>query len=142
MEDRAASGVADFRCESAMVEDIAVLQSRLHTATDQLVLANSHCVKQDQTIDILANEKDAATVKIRNLERENAALRRRLEVLEPGEARMPRPGPSLKPFEDLTPRQQKVASSKLQDHVNTTSEERKIHPVKLSAYLTFRYIFH
>ena len=128
MEDRAASGGADLRCESAMVEDIAVLQSRLHTAIDQLDLANSHCVKQDQTIDILAKEKDAATIKIRNLERENAALRIRLEILEPGEARIPRPGPSLKPFANLTPRQQKVASSKLQDHVKITSEERKIHP--------------
>ena len=126
--------------ESAFVHEIASLQARLHKATAQLEQANKDCVKQALEIGSLATDRKEDLTNVRNLERENAALKRKVESLEPGvgQAKLPRPGPSLKPFEELTPRQQKVASSKLQSQVNKTSEERKIHPVKLSAYLTFR----
>jgi chromosome segregation ATPase len=112
----------------------------LHEATSQVDQANTECVQQVKEIDSLTKDKEEAQTKMLNLQRENAALKRRLESLDPAvvQAKLPRPGPSLKPFEDLTPRQKKVASSRLQKQVTQTSEERRIHPVKLSAYLTFR----
>lgn len=112
----------------------------MHEATSQVDQANTECVQQVKEIDSLTKDKEEAQTKMLNLQRENAALKRRLESLDPAvvQAKLPRPGPSLKPFEDLTPRQKKVASSRLQKQVTQTSEERRIHPVKLSAYLTFR----
>ena len=115
------------------------LQARLHNSNTQLELANMECVRQGQEIDSLAREKDESQERIRNLERQNAAMRRRVEELENG-GKLPRPGPSLKPFEELTPRQQKIASNKLRQQLCQTSEERRIQPTKLSAYLTCRFV--
>ena len=114
------------------------LQARLHATNTQLELANRECVRQGQEIDILARGKEESQERIRNLERQNAAMRRRVEDLENG-GKLSRPGPSLKPFEELTPRQQKVASDKLRQQLCQTSEERRIQPTKLSAYLTCRF---
>ena len=132
-EEEVAAGVAVERGE-----DTFVFQARLHDTTAQLVQANTHCVGQVEEIDSLTRDKEEGHERQRNLERENAALKRRLESLESGEAKLPRPGPSLKSFEDLTPRQQKVASSKLQKEVMKTSEVRRIPPTQLCGYLTFR----
>ena len=122
------------------------LQARLHEANTQLELANQECVRQGQEIASQARRKEESKERIRNLERENAAMRRRLEEIEKGE-KLPRPGPGLKPFEELTPRQQKVASDKLRQQLCQTSEERNIQPSRLSAYLTcrsvsFQYLFY
>ena len=113
------------------------LQARLHETNTQLELANRECVRQGEEIASLARGKEGSQERIRNLERQNAAMRRRLEELENGD-KLPRPGPSLKPFEELTPRQQKVASDKLRLQLCQTSEERRIEPSKLSAFLTCR----
>ena len=121
------------------MHQIAELQARLHAATSQLELANVVCVGQVEELDELKSERRESVVKVMHLKSENAVLKRRINNLEPGEGvKLPRPGPSLKPFEDLTPRQQKVASDDLQSRVLTTSEERGILPSKLSAYLTYR----
>jgi len=78
-------------------------------------------------------------VKVMHLKSDNSVLKRRINHLEPEEGvKFPRPGPSLKPFEELTPRQQTVASYDLQSRVLKTSEERGILPSKLSVYLTYR----
>ena len=90
----------------------------------QLILisnSNSGCVKLIQELKELKAEADEAKAKVRKLGAENSALKRKLESIEGGEE-MPRPGPRLKPFEDLTPKQ-----------------ERSILPTKLSAFLTYRF---
>ena len=133
--DNAAVEAGVGRAQEGITPD---LQGRLHESNTQLELANRECVRQGQEIDSLARGKEESQERIRNLERQNAAMRRRLEDLETG-GKLPRPGPSLKPFEELTPRQQKVASSKLQQQLCQTSEERRIQPTKLSAYLTCRF---
>ena len=133
------SAGVEGRCEASYVQQIAELQARLHAATSQLELANVVCVGQVDELDELKSERRESVVKVMHLKSENAVLKRRINNLEPGEGvKLPRPGPSLKPFEDLTPRQQKVASDDLQSRVLTTSEERGILPSKLSAYLTYR----
>ena len=131
------------RTESSYVDQIAELQARLHTANTQIELANITCVKQAEEIKEQAVEREEFKEKVKKLQNENAVLKRRIAGLEPEDnsPRPPRPGPSLREFESLTPRQQKKASDKLQSQVLQTSEERKILPTKLSAYLTYRYSF-
>ena len=126
------------RSKSSLANDIGVLQQRLHEATAQLVQANSDCVNQGKKLESLERDREEATSKMMKVEKNNAAMKRKLASLE-HKAKLPRPGPSLKAFEDLTPRQQKAASKALQEQVIDTSEERMIHPAKLSAYLTYRY---
>ena len=121
------------------MHQIAELQARLHAATYQLELANAICVGQVDELDKLKSERRESVVKVMHLKSENCVLKRRINNLEPEEGvKCLRPGPSLKPFEDLTPRQQKVASDDLQSRVLKTSEERGILSTKLSAYLTYR----
>ena len=120
------------------MNDIALLQARLHEANAQLEQANSDCVKQGEQLASLARGKEETVAKVRNMERKNAAMKRRLASLEGRQIKLPKPGPRLKAFEDLTHRQQKVASKNLQAQLNQTSEERRIHPARLSAYLTYR----
>ena len=74
---------------------------------------------------------------MKKLKSENSVLQRRLSKFEPND-KIAKSGPNLKAFEALTPRQQKVASADLQAQVLRTSEERKILPSRLSAYLTYR----
>ena len=96
-------------------------------------------VAQAEELDELNSERKESVVKVMHLKSDNSVLKRRINHLEPEEGvKFPRPGPSLKPFEDLTPREQKVASYDLQSRVLKTSEERGILPSKLSAYLTYR----
>ena len=128
------------RCEASYVDQIADLQARLHSQTSQLELANTLCVTQADAIEVLRAEKEESKQALKSLKSENSILKRRLAKLEPSAnvSKTARPGPSLKPFETLTPRQQKVASGDLQAQVLKTSEERKILPSRLSAYLTYR----
>ena len=128
------------RTEGSYVDQIADLQARLHVANSQLELANNTCVKQAKEISELVVEKEGFKEKVKKLQSENSVLQRRIAEIEPGNnsERLPRPGPSLKEFELLTPRQQKKASDRLQAQVLQTSEERKILPSRLSAYLTYR----
>ena len=119
------------------VLEISALQAKLHVANANLEQSNSECVQLTEETRELKTEVDEAKAKVRHLGAENLALKRRLGSFEEGEA-IPRPGPRLKPFDDLTPRQQKRASDKLQAQVNKSSEERGILPAKLSAFLTFR----
>ena len=95
----------------------------------------SDMMEQGEVIEI---EDDKKVMK--KLKQENSVLRRRVADLEPeGDiARTVRPGPALKPFEALTPRQQKVASDDIQSKILKTSKERNILPTKLSAFLTYR----
>ena len=126
------------RLESAVENDIARLQNLLHDAYAQLEQANTDCVKQAEEVEILVSNKEEGAVKMRDLERKNAAIKRRLAILMGGRNKFPKPGPKLRAFEDLSQKQQKVASKDLQAEVLKTSEERRIHPTKLSAYLTYR----
>ena len=128
----------ETRTTFSYVEEIYSLQERLHTAHSDLEQSNSDCVKLIQEMKDLKAEADEAKAKVRKLSAENSALKRKLESIEGGEE-MPRPGPRLKPFEDLTPKHQKRASDKLQAEVKRTSEERSILPTKLSAFLTYRF---
>lgn len=117
------------------------MQARLHSANSQLELANDVCVKQAKEITEQRVEKEGLKEQVKKLQCENLVLKRKIADVETvhTSARPPRPGPSLKDFESLTPRQQKKASDSLQAQVLRTSEERKILPCKLSAYLTYRY---
>ena len=121
------------RLESAVENDIARLQNLLHDAYAQLEQANTDCVKQAEEVETLVSNKEEGTVKMRDLERKNAAMKRRLAMLMGGRNKFRRPGPKLKAFEDLSQKQQKLASKNLQAEVMKTSEERRIHPIKLSA---------
>lgn len=128
-----------MRSEADYEDQIRELQARLHEATSQLDLANNTCVKQGAEIESLTEEKEEFKDKLRNLGSENSVLKRKIAAGEQDNlVKIPRPGPSLKPFESLTPRQQKIASDKLQKQVLKTSEERKILPRRLSAFLTYR----
>ena len=120
-------------------EDIAILQARLHDALAQLEQSNIDCVELAQLNEAIKAELKATEDKCRNLTTENTVLRRRLSALYPDEeGPPPKPGPSRKSFENLTPRNQKRASHELQAQVLKTSEERGILPEKLAAYLTYR----
>ena len=129
------------RSETSYREQIAVLQAMLHTATTQLELANSDSVGHAKKVEELECEKEASKVKFKDMNIENQVLKRKINVLVPedGLAKLPRPGPSLKPFEDLTPRQRRIASHDLQAKILNTSKERKIHPTMLSSSMTYRY---
>ena len=128
------------RSEASYVGQIADLQARLHRATSQLEQTNASCVLQAETINSLKLEIEDDKKVIKKIKQENSVLRRRVADLEPeGDiARTVRPGPALKPFEALTPRQQKVASDDIQSKILKTSKERNILPTKLSAFLTYR----
>ena len=122
-------------------EDVAILQARLHDVVAQLEQSNSDCVQlAQQNLDIKAELK-AAEDKNKKLTNENAVLRRRLSALCPDTQAAPKPGPSRKSFENLTPKNQKRATQDLQAQVLRTSEERGILPEKLSAFLTYRFLF-
>ena len=125
------------RSEASYVDQIVDLQARLHTKTSQLELANSLCVQQAEAIGSLRAEREASKQTVKKLKSENSVLQRRLSKFEPND-KIAKSGPKLKAFEALTPRQQKVASADLQAQVLRTSEERKILPSRLSAYLTYR----
>ena len=124
--------------ENSFGGEIAILQSRLHEALAQLEQSNSECVQLAQQNVIVNADLKAAEDKCKKLVTENSVLRRRLSELSPGEEGPPRPGPSRKSFENLTPRIQKRASDELQAQVLKTSEERGILPHKLTAFLTYR----
>lgn len=98
------------------------------------------CVQQSGVIDRLRAEKEEKKQLVKKLKSEILTLKRRLSQLEPGGsvAKRARPGPDLKPFEELTPRSRKQYLEILQAQVFKTSEERKILPSRLSAYLTQR----
>ena len=140
-EDNPAGDAGPGRSKSSYEEEILSLQARLHEATAQVDQSNSECVRQAQEVKQLKSDKEESTTKMRQLHIDKAVLKRRLESFDPGDlqAKLPRPGPSRKAFEDLTPRQQKVASNELQAQVIRTSEERRIQPARLSAYLSYRY---
>ena len=131
--------IEDEQGASALVTENAHLQGRLHQAVTQLEQANNELVEQTRTLDRMSQEQQEAATKMRDMERKNAALMRRVANLEGMTTNLPKPGPPLKAFGDLSRRDQIRASNELQAHVNKTSEERKIHPAKLSAYLTYRY---
>ena len=92
-------------------------------------------------MDRLSTKEQDTANKLRKMERENAAIKRQLAKIKGSRNTLPKPGPKFKAFEDLTPRDQKIASKDLRAHLLKTSEERKVHPTKLSAYLTYRYSF-
>ena len=137
MEDRTPQN----RSEASYVSQIVDLQARLHSATSQLEQANASCVVQAGTINSLKLEiEDVKKVK-KKLKQENSALKRRIADFESGEngdRGGARPGPALRPFESLTPRQQKAASDDIQAKLIRTSKERMILPTRLSAFLTYR----
>ena len=124
--------------DSAPDNDTGHLQRHLHQAYSQLEQANTDLVEQVQVLERMTKKEQGDAIRMRNLERENAALRRRLGNLEEANT-MTRPGPKLKAFEELTPKDQKRASKDIQAHLIKTSEERNIHPAKLSAFLTYRF---
>ena len=127
------------RSESSYIDQIAALQARLHAATSQLELANVDCVGQAQEVNKLKSEQEASQVVVKDLNSANQVLKRKLNLLSSDDSsKLPRPGPSIKPFEALTPRQQIVASHDLQAKILKTSHERKILPSKLSSFLTYR----
>ena len=70
------------RCESSLVNDIALLKARLHEANSQLEQADSDFVKQGEQLAILARGKEETVAKVRNMERKNAAMKRRSDSLE------------------------------------------------------------
>ena len=127
------------RTPSSYTEDIAALQARLHQAVSQLEQSNSDCVRLTQENRQLKSEMIAAKADLKKTAADNLVLKRKLSALEPGNEPLPRPGPSRKSFEDLTPRIQKRASDNLQAEVLKTSEDRGILPTRLAAFLTYRY---
>ena len=132
--------VGHGRNEPVLVQELAALQERLHEANVQLEQANSDCVVQRDELKHFLSDKEASSIQLKQLQNTNAALKRKIESYEPVDlqVKLPRPGPPLKAFEDLTPRQQKIASNDAQAQVLKTSEERGVQPAKLSAYLTYR----
>ena len=124
----------------ALVNEIGHLQSSLHQAYSQLEQANNDLVEQMQVMERMSRKEREEAIRMRNMKRENAAMKRRLANLDGLKAMEAKPGPKLKAFEDLTPRDQKRASKDVQAHLLKTSEERNIHPAKLSAFLTYRFI--
>ena len=130
------------RSEASYGNQIADLQARLHRATSQLEQANASCVLQAGTINCQKLEIEDSKKVIKKLKHENSVLKRRVADLDMGgdvdRSASARPGPALKPFEALTPRQQKAASDDIQAKIIRTSKERNILPTKLSAFLTYR----
>ena len=130
------------RTESSLLQQVAILQERLHAATVQLNQANSECVEQREELQKKSADNKSACKKLKEFHNSNVALKRKVEGYEAAAAgpkvKLPRPGPSLKAFSDLKPRQRKLASNEAQLQVLKTSEERQIQPAKLSAYLTYR----
>ena len=133
--------IEDEQGASALVTENTHLQGRLHRAVTQLEQAKNELVEQTRTLDRMAMKEQETLIKMRDMERKNAALTRRVASLEGIRTNLPKPGPPLKAFEDLTPRDQNRASKELQAHIYKTSEERRIHPAKLSAYMTYRCSF-
>ena len=124
----------------ALVNEIGHLQSNLHQAYSQLEQANNDLVEQVQVMERMSRKEREEAIRMRKMKRENAAMKRRLANLDGLNTMEAKPGPKLKAFEDLTPRDQKRASKDIQAHLLKTSEERNIHPAKLSAFLTYRLI--
>ena len=122
------------------VREISCLQAKLHTANSDLEQSNSECVKLARDNLALQKELKHVKTKARKLAAEKTAIERRLSLIESDRV-LPRPGPPLKPFSDLTPKHRIRATDELQAKVNKTSEERNILPTKLSAFLTHRLIF-
>ena len=140
---RVSGSVADepvARTAMSYVREISCLQAKLHTANSDLEQTNSECVQLAKDNLALKRELGLVKTKARKLGAENSALKRRLSLLESDRV-LPRPGPPLKPFSDLTPKHRIRATDELQAKVNKTSEERNILPSKLSAFLTHRFIF-
>ena len=127
------------RTPLSYVREISSLQANLHQSIEDLEHSNKECVKLAEENQKLKSEVEEVKVKARKLGAENSALKRRLQDHEEG-VNIPRPGPPLKSFDDLTPKHQKRATNKLQAQVNKTSEERRILPTRLSAFLTHRYL--
>lgn len=125
---------------SALVKEINHLQSNLHQTYSQLEQANNDLVEQVQVMERMSRKEKEEAIRMRDLKRENEAMQRRLANLEGSKAMTAKPGPKLKDFANLTPRDQKRASKDVQAHLIKTSAERNIHPAKLSAYLTYRFI--
>ena len=140
-------GVSGFVADESMarpamsyVREISCLQAKLHTANSDLEQSNSECVKLARDNLALKKELKHVKTKARKLAAEKTAIERRLSLIESDRV-LPRPGPPLKPFSDLTPKHRIRATDELQAKVNKTSEERNILPTKLSAFLTHRLIF-
>ena len=115
------------------VREISCLQGKLHEANSHLDQSNSECVKLTEENLALKRELKEVRDGARKLTAENSALKRKSSEC----ARvLPRPGPPLKPFSELTPKNKIRATNELQAIVNKTSEERNILPTKLSAFLT------
>ena len=127
------------RTAMSYVREISCLQARLHTANIDLDQTNSECVKLTEVNLALKRELVEAKAKARKFAAENTALKRQLSMIESDRV-LPRPGPPLKPFSDLTPKHRIRATDELQAKVIKTSEERNILPTKLSAFLTHRFI--
>ena len=133
------SGEIDaVRTPMSYVREISSLQAKLHSTITDLEECNSASVKISEKYLQLKSEFSEAKSTIRKLGAEKSALLRKLRLFE-GEEVLPRPGPPLKPLDDLTPRQRIRATNKLQAEMIKTSEERKILPARLSAFLTYRY---
>ena len=128
---------AVVRTPSSYSQEINDLQAKLHAANEQLELSNSECVTVTTENQQLRTQLVEARATVRSLGADNSALEKRVASLEEGEVN-PRPGPRLKPFDQLTPRQQKKASNKLQSQVVKTAQERRILPGQLSAFLSYR----
>ena len=125
------------RTALSYVREISCLQAKLHTANADLEQVNSECVKLSEDNLTLKRELDLVRAKARKLSAENSAFKRKLSVIESDRV-LPRPGPPLKQFSDLTPKHRIRATDELQAKVFKTSEERNILPSKLSAFLTHR----
>ena len=136
--DDVGNGSAVTRTPLSYVREISSLQANLHQTVEDLEHTNKECVKLAEENIKMKSEIVELKVKTRKLGAENSALKRRLQDHE-REVDIPRPGPPLKPFEELTPKHQKRASDKLQTELKKTSEERRILPTKLSAFLTYRF---
>ena len=124
---------------SATGNETGHLQRHLHQAYSQIEQANNDLVEQGQVLEKMSKKEQENAIRMEDLERENTAMRRRLDSLEGRNTMTVKPGPKLKAFEELTPRDQKRASKDIHAHLLKTSEERNIHPAKLSAFLTYRY---
>ena len=126
----------DTRSETELRREIVELQTRLHNAYTQLEHSNCELVKAESTNARLCNElklKEQDLRKYRNEERRSAV---HLDEFAP---KRPRPGPALKTWEEMTPRNRKRVTDPIQDVLVKTAEERQMNPVKLSAEVLFRY---
>ena len=139
-QQQVSGSVADeplARTAMSYVREISCLQAKLHTANIDLEQTNTECVKLAEVNLALKRELDEVKAKARKCAAENTALSRRLAMIE-SERVLPRPGPPLKQFSDLTPKHRIRATNELQAKVRKTSAERNILPTKLSAFLTHR----